>query len=550
VRNSSPRRRSWLLQVLIALALVVAALVVVIATSSTSSARARGRWMGSMFQDDDHLVYASTSTVTHSLDALKRLGVNEIRSSILWKAIAPEALSRTRPAGFDATNPAAYPAVNWAPYDRLVQLAGARGIEVNFNITGPGPLWANASGAPSTRYADHWYLSSSQFGQFVQAVGDRYSGHYKPAGSTKPLTKVSFWSIWNEPNQPGWLSPQWRTPTGGPTMEAPVLYRAYVDAAFGALARTGHRPSTDTILVGDLAPEGCVPGVHCIYPREDWPIPPLPFLRAVYCVGPTYHPLTGSAAAALACPQSGDLRSFVAAHPALFKATGLAHHPYSFFLAPNISLATRSFAPLSDLSRLEDTIDSIFRAYHVARRLPIYLTEYGYETKPNPLRGLRPQVQSVYLNEAQYLAWRDPRVAAMSQFLLYDSPPNPNYPASDPVHHWDTFQTGLLYANGRPKPSYYSYGLPIFLPDPVFTPGGPVLVWALLRSAPVNSTQRAAVQWQAADGGSFRTLQTVSTHSEAVTALVKVPGPGSVRIRWRSPSGQTEYSRLAPVRGS
>jgi hypothetical protein len=551
VRGSFPHRRSWLLQVLAALVLSGAALAVVIASNSTgSSARASGRWMGSMFQDDDHLIYTpSTATVTRTLATLKRLGVNEIRATVKWSAIAPDSLSRTRPPRFQAIYPADYSPAAWAPYDRLVELAHARGISVNFDVTGPGPLWANAKGAPSTRYADHWYLSSREFGEFVRALGLRYSGHFKPPGSGQALPRVSFWSIWNEPNQPGWLSPQWRSSRGRPVMEAPVLYRAYVNAAFRALLSTGHRPSTDTILVGELAPEGCVQGVRCIYPRTDWPIPPLPFLRAVYCVGATYHPLTGSSATELGCPASGDPRSFVSANPALFQATGFAHHPYSFFLAPDASIPTRSFAPLSDLGRLEHALDSILGTYGISRPLPIYLTEYGYETTPNPYRGLRPAVQALYLNEAQYLAWRYPRVATLAQFLLYDSPPDSRYPPGT-FGHWDTFQTGLLYQDGKPKPSFYAYRLPIFLPDPVLRPGRRVLVWALLRAAPPNSTQRAQIQWRSSGGSSFRTLQTVTTHNEDLAAMVSVPGPGSVRIQWHSPSGGTQYSRAAFVKAS
>ncbi len=548
--GAASRRPSWLLQVLAALVLVGVALAIVVATSSgtTTTAPVRGRWVGSMFQDDNHLEYASTATVTRTLNTLKSLGVNQIRATVKWELIAPDPTSRTVPVGFKAIYPADYSPAAWAPYDRLVELARTRGIRVNFDVTAPGPLWANATGAPATKYADHWYISSTDFGQFVQALGKRYSGHYTPPGGTAPLPRVSYWSIWNEPNQPGWLSPQWRSSAGGSTMEAPVLYRAYADAAFRALEATGHRPATDTILVGELAPEGCVAEVPCIYPRTDWPIPPISFLRALYCVGPTYQPLTAGAAAALGCPQSGDPASFVAANPALFQASGFAHHPYSFFLAPNVAMATRSFAPLSNLSRLEDALDSTFAAYHVARRLPIYLTEYGYETNPpNPYRGVSLANQALYLNEAQYLAWRDPRVATLSQFLLYDSPPDSIYPKGS-FSYWKTFQTGLLYANGKPKPSFFAYRLPIFLPDPVLRPGHPVLVWALLRTAPPGSSQRVQIQWRPSSGSAFRTLDTVSTHSEGVTALVKVPGPGSVRVQWHSPAGLTQYSRNASVR--
>ena len=326
-----------------------------------------------MFQDDPHLVYASTATVTRTLDVLKGLGVNQIRATVVWKDVALDAFSSRAPAHFDATNPAAYPASSWAPYDRLDELARARGMAVNFNVTAPAPLWAVARGAASPHYADHWMPSSADFGRFVQALGTRYSGHYVPAGAHAVLPRVSFWSIWNEPNQPGWLAPQWRSSSQGPEMEAPVLYRAYADAAFAALSRTGHRPSGDTILVGDLAPEGCASGVRCQYPRPEWATPPLPFLRALYCVGPGYQPLSGSAAADLGCPISPDRQAFVSAHPALFEATGFAHHPYSLELAPNVSLNEPSesgFVPLSDLGRLEHSLDAIFRAYGVNRRLP------------------------------------------------------------------------------------------------------------------------------------------------------------------------------------
>jgi hypothetical protein len=557
------KQRSSMRQVLAGLTVVIVALVAVALTGNSGSsapsgsasasrgrttpaaaAVARGRSLGSMLQDDPHLIYASTPTVARTLDTLKGLGVNQIRATVVWKGIAPDAFS-TRAPRFDATDPAAYPAPGWAAYDRLDELAHARGMTVNFNVTAPAPLWAVAQGAPSAHYADHWMPSATAFGRFVQALGTRYSGHYVPPGAHAALPRVSFWSIWNEPNQPGWLAPQWRTSQGGPVMEAPVRYRDYADAAFAGLGASGHSPSTDTVLVGDLAPEGCAPGVGCIYPRPEWPIPPLPFLRALYCVGPSYQPLTGSAATVLGCPASPNRQVFVSAHPALFRATGFAHHPYSLSLAPNVSMTRpdeSGFVPLSDLGRLENGLDSIFRTYGVSRRLPIYLTEYGYITNPpNAVRGVSPQTQAAYLNQAEYMAWKDPRVRTLNQYQLYDSPPNPKF-----------FQTGLLYADGKPKPSLAAYRLPVFLPHPTLGAGRQVYVWAMLRDAPRGSTQRAEVQWRPASGaGAYRTLRqvTVAGPSEVLTATVTVPGPGDLRVQWTPPSGEVQDSRAAAVGG-
>jgi hypothetical protein len=537
-RSSTPR----LLAALILLTAVLAALIVVL-TSSSSAPPPRA--MESLFQDDDHLLYAPTATVTRTLDTLKALGVDRIRATVLWRAIAPDPVATVAPAGFDATSPSAYPAASWAPYDRLVLLARARGIGVDFNIGAPGPLWAMTRGAPAAKYADHWAPSATQFGRFVAAVGTRYSGRYPaPGGSTLP--RVSYWSIWNEPNQPGWLAPQWQTVGGRAVMASPILYRDYVDAAFSALGRTGHRPSSDTILIGELAPEGSE-GANVGYRS---PIPPIPFLRALYCVDSGYRPLTGASAAALGCPRGGQATAFVSAHPGLFDATGFAHHPYSFFLAPNVQMADANFAPLSNLQRLERGLDAAFSAYGVSRRLPLYLTEYGYETDPpNPYRGVSPALQSLYINEAEYMAWRDPRVRAMSQFLLYDALPNASYPRGS-QGYWSTFQTGLLYAGGAAKPSLNAYRLPIFVPDPRFGGDRKVLVWGRLRPAPHAISQRAQIQWRPASG-SYRTLATVSVAdpSGTLTTEVHVPGPGAVRIAWASRGGRPYHSRAVAVSG-
>jgi hypothetical protein len=543
-RIPSPMR-----QLLAGLLVLAVAVIVEVAVLSSDSTTPPQRHLESIFQDDDHLVYASTPTVEATMRRLRGLGVDTIRATMLWDALAPQPTSPTAPAGFDASNPAAYPAAKWAPYDRLVELARADGITVDFNVTAPGPLWAMGRGAPSASYRDHWMPSAVDFGQFVAAVGARYSGSYRPAAAGPALPRVHFWSIWNEPNQPGWLAPQWQSVQGASSMLAPALYRAYANAAYAALARTGHRPPGDTVLIGELAPEGCEPGGPCVYPKLERSIPPIPFVQALYCLDAGGQLLSGAAASREGCAPNADPAAFVAANPALFQATGFAHHPYSFFLTPTATMSDPNFVPLSDLPRLEGALDDAFRVYGQSRRLNLYLTEYGYETNPpNPFRGVSPAIQARYLNVAQYIAWRDPRVRALSQFLLYDAPPDTNFrPGS--LGYWSTFQTGLLYRSGVAKPSLAAYRLPLFIPDPSPGGGGPVLVWAMLRPAPPDSRQEAEIQW-ASTGGAFRTLETVGVQNPGGVLAVNVtpPGPGVVRVAWRSPGGTIYYSRLVAVR--
>ncbi|HEY2769831.1 MAG TPA: hypothetical protein VGI87_04655 [Solirubrobacteraceae bacterium] len=514
----------------------VVAVILVVALGSSGSGHRHGL-MESLFQDDQLLVDSPAPTVSRTLDTLRSLGVDRVRITVLWASIAPGA----KPAGFRAADPAAYPATAWVPYDRVVTLARARGIDVDFNVTAPGPLWAMQH-APNPKYATHYSPSADAFGHFVAAVGKRYSGSYQPPGATTKLPRVSYWTVWNEPNQPGWLAPQFRTVSGRPVVNAPRLYRSLVDSAFAGLRATGHTTSTDTILVGELAPEGTEAT------KTETPIPPLPFLRAMYCVDQSEKPLTGAAATALGCPSNGGTGAFVKAHPALFDPTGFAHHPYSFFLKPSAGFSDPNFVPLSQLTRLETALDSIFSAYGVHRQLPIYLTEYGYETNPpDPFRGVPLAKQALYLDQAQYMAWQDSRVRSMAQFLLVDSAPNTTFPKNS-VGYWSTFQTGLEFLGGKRKPSFVAYRLPIYVPKPFFARGATVSVWGMLRPAKNGTEQQAQIQYRPRHGAA-QTLATVDTHDASgfLSTNVAPPGSGSLRILWTAPDGKVLRSRAATI---
>jgi hypothetical protein len=535
--------------VLAVCALGALAAIALLSPASGSPATATStamRPLESMFQDDRYLIDSPPATVARTLVALRALGVDRLRITVLWSDIAPSPGSPRKPRGFDAADPGAYPERAWAPYDHVLMLARAHGLKVDFDLTAPGPLWAMGGRPPLPRLANHYEPSAAAFRDFALAVGRRYSGEYVPAGARSALARVSFWSIWNEPNQPGWLAPQrlTRTVGGQATIESARLDRGYIDAGVAGLDRSGHRG--DTILIGELAPEGSESA------GGEAPVPPIPFLDALYCVARDQRPLTGAGARAQGCPVDASPSAFVSAHPGLFAATGFAHHPYSFFLAPQTTMSDPNFVPLADLSRLERTLDAIFRTYSVPRQLPLYLTEYGYETNPpNPFRGVSPATQASYLDEAAYMAWRDPRVRTLSQFLLVDSAPNAAYPRGS-VRYWSTFQTGLVYLHGAPKPSFYTYRLPIFIPDGSFAPGETVGVWGMVRAAQNATAVRARIQWHPGTGGAggWRTLATVTTRNPTGVfhARVSAPGSGWLRLAWTpSAGGSPFYSRTVAV---
>jgi hypothetical protein len=361
-----------------------------------------------------------------------------------------------------------------------------------------------------------------------------------PAGA---IPAVTYWAIWNEPDQPGWLAPQWRRYKHKWVMNSPRLYREFVDAAYVGLGLTGHTTATNTILIGELAPEGYT--TRGSYEATT----PMPFLRALYCVNRRYRPLRGKSATALGCHKSGSRAAFVKDNALLFTATGFAHHPYYFFHTPAYNSPDPNFAPLGNTGRLGRALNRIYRTYRVRRTIPLYFTEYGYETNPpDPHRNITPDEQAQYLNQADYISWRNARVRSVAQFLLYDSAPNPTVPASDPSY-WDTFQTGLLYADGKRKPAFDAYRMPIWIPSPKFRRHAQTFIWGQLRAAPHTSTQTAVIQWRPKHGGSWTTIANVPvTNPDGYfTSEVRIPGTGLIRSEWLPAAGGHEASRSVDV---
>jgi hypothetical protein len=517
-------------------------------SSSTSSVRV-SRQFQSIFEDDNLLVYQPASpngdaVVKKTLKTIKALGANRVRVIVQWSYIAPS----PKPTGFIAANPATYSPCAWVAYDRIDRLARAAGLSVYFDVTAPGPAWAMTAGGP-TAFASHYGPQEADVEQFLLALGERYNGRYTPTAScpgaglndSTPLPRVSFWSLWNEPNQPGWLAPQY-TDSGHPI--APALYRAYVTAFWDAMNATGHTPKTDTLLIGEMASEGCTPGKVCLFaggPTEA-PIPPITFLQALYCVRPNYQPLTGTAAYLVGCPKSGNRETFVKDNPGLFEISGFAHHPYDFSVPPGVSVPETTYAPLADLGRFEGALDAVFSTYGVDRKLPIYLTEYGYVTDPpNPdFSGVTPALQAAYIDQAQYMAYLDPRVRSLAQFELQDAPPNAAFSPSSP-RYWETFQTGLKFLGGKPKPSLAAYRLPIFVPQSTAGANGTVTVWGMARPAPTGSNTTVQIQWRSATGP-YEPIANVTTKDRFILDSVEIPRSGFVRIEWHG-----YFSRASPV---
>jgi hypothetical protein len=473
-----------------------------------------------------------------TLDQLRSLGVQRVRVFVPWNSLAPDPTSRVRPPGFDAADPAAYPASSWAIYDTIVKATQARGMGVDFTVGPPPPRWASGKGAPDPSTQTEWRPSAAEFGLFMKAIGTRYSGHYVPPGSSEPLPRVGFWSIWNEPNLGVELAPQ---AIHHSTVEvSSALYRNLLDTAWSALQATGH--GHDTILIGEVAPAGATVGD---VPGNFAAMAPLRFLRALYCVDSAYRPLQGAAATARKCPSNAaGSAMFARAHPALFQATGFADHPYPQGLPPNQPTPDEpDFAELADIPRLEHVLDTMQHVYGSSKQFPIFSTEFGYQTTPPDTEAgtVSPALAAEYLNWSEYLTWRDPRIRSYDQYLLVD-PPRGN------------FASALEFSDGTPKPGFYAYRMPIYLPVTATNRGQPLEVWGAVRPAyyvrrATRARQHVRIQFQPASGGPFRTVRTVPLTNRYgyLDVLQTFPSSGLVRLNWSYPHGPTIFSRTVKV---
>jgi hypothetical protein len=528
--TSRPRSRAVLL---VALSLLAAAIML----RAAPAARANQTQV-SVMMDDNLLLYAGNSTRNAALQQMKTLGVNAVRATLLWSVVAHGTKNPATHHRFDPTNPSDYPRGAWLNYDQLVVDAKAVGITVYFDVTGPGPAWAMGTTTDPKEKAS-FMPNVGQFAKFVRAVGTRFSGTYKN------LPKVSVWSIWNEPNQVGWLSPQgvYNSRVHAVIPYSPILYRQLFYAARSALNRTGH--ASDFVLAGETAPLGSPPQ------NGRTPMRPGQFIREFFCVNSHLKPYTGIQASVRGC---GFFK-----HHGPVQAGGWAHHPYTKAEPPTWRDKNPDSIVIANISTLPKLLDAIAAKTHrIASGLPIWITEMGYETTPpDPFRGVSLANQAAYNNETDFMSYQQPRVAAVTQFLLQDAGPNTHFKKGT-RGYWGTYQSGLEFGagSGLPagtrKPAFNAYVLPIWIrtTGPASDPQLELWAWARFRAGQITpaSPDRLVFQFQPQGSSAWITDSPLESLSPGGFVDLQVPEnaygvPGMWRAVWINGTGTFAVSR-------
>lgn len=333
------------------------------------------------FQDDPAFRWDADRAV--QLDRARQANARVLRTFVDWSVTAPERPQRPSDP-FD-------PSYRLDDVDDLVRQAQTRGMDVLITIWGT-PAWANANTGRNrlpTRLSD---LTA-----FARALSTRYSGRF----AAQP--RVRYWSVWNEPNLEQFLAPQFDA--RGRSV-SPALYARLYKAAYAGI-KAGNRQAL--VGIGETSPWG----------------------RDRLSTGTTQETHSPARFAELVAKADRSLR---------FDAW--AHHPYPTSLGlppeqktrwPNVSLTA--------LPRFEEQLNRWFGR----KGTPIWITEYGYQTRRPAAFGVTAAQQATYGTRALQIAADTAAVEMFIWFVLRDAESTP-------------WRSGLFDLAGRAKPAYARFG--------------------------------------------------------------------------------------------
>jgi hypothetical protein len=276
--------------------------------------------------------------------------------------------------------------------------------------------------------------------------------------SAKRYPFVRKWTIWNEPNQRLSLA-----------QTSPRLYvMRLLNPAYAAI----HRANPRALVAGGVtAPRGNTGG---------------------------YGPLAW-------------VRGMAAAHA---KLDAYAHNPYATRPLESPFHGACPYCDVISMSNLNRLTTEVRRDFG---NKPIWLTEFGYQTNPPDIYGVKPATQAQYVSEAALRAYQLPGVTTLIQFLVRDEP------------QLDRFQSGLFNVQGVAKPAYSAFRFPL---AQVTRRGSQTALWGQVRPGQGVRTYRLQV---GTTNGGWRWLGAVQRTNGAGFLSQTVTARSGTLIRLWSP---------------
>ncbi|HJR95366.1 MAG TPA: cellulase family glycosylhydrolase [Gaiellaceae bacterium] len=306
-------------------------------------------------------------------------GASQTNATIMRLLVQWNIVAKSRPS-----NPSSPfdPAYNFDDIDEAVRAAQENDQEVVLTLSGT-PRWANGGKSPNImprRVAD--------FTSFARAIASRYSGRFEG------YPFVRFYSVWNEPNLQLFLAPQFN---GRGKSVAPANYAKLAAAAYTGI-KAGSRQAL--VAVGETSARG-----------SDKPTG----LR------PTHTP--------------GKFAELVAKANPRLRFDAWSHHPYPF--NPNSPPTQRVRWPNVSLALLP-RFDTELKRWFKRKSVPIWITEYGHQTRPEDSLGIPYAKQAAYIQQSMSMVSRYSFVPMFIWFVYQDDQGQP-------------WESGIYTRNGNPK---------------------------------------------------------------------------------------------------
>ncbi len=346
-----------------------------------------------------------------AFSTLKALNTQVLRVNLYWGGTKWAVANKTRPTDPNDPGDAAY---DWTIYDRLVRYATQTTSRSSSRSSSrPAGRTAARRGRfrrPTTTISP---TSPTQPRSATAGSGRRRRGsRIRRNPTTKlPLPKVTMWTAWNEPNNPIWLTPQYKKVGKKWRVESAFNYAKICNAVYNGVHSPFLGPLPDEhVACGVTGPKGNdAPGTK----RSS--VDPITFLTQAHRFG---------------------MKTFdvYAHHP--YPDKGAAESP-TFVPKGNFKLRVQ----LGNINTLLKLISKFYGPKH------LWITEFGYQSNPpDKAFGVSLAKQAQDLTQSYAIARKNPRIDMLLWFLVRDE--------ANVKSGW---QSGLETPTGKKKPAWAAF---------------------------------------------------------------------------------------------